>query len=146
MYVIRNAFHAPLLSKIAASIMCIYCCEVYQFSVVAETIYRTYPINKHLVVFTLLGLTLFCAIGGIRRLANICSVLMPLFLVIYVVLCFYVIGCNYAKLPSIVMLVLKSAFTGHAALGGFVGSTFMMTMKEGVARAVYAGDIGVGYD
>ena len=44
------------------------------------------------------------------------------------------------------MLVLKSAFTGHAALGGFVGSTFMMTMKEGVARAVYAGDIGVGYD
>ena len=77
MYVIRNAFHAPLLSKIAASIMCIYCCEVYQFSVVAETIYRTYPINKHLVVFTLLGLTLFCAIGGIRRLANICSVLMP---------------------------------------------------------------------
>jgi AGCS family alanine or glycine:cation symporter len=146
MYVIRNAFHAPLLSKFAAAIMCIYGCEVYQFSVVADTVYRTYPIDKHFVVFALLGLTVFCAIGGIRRLANICSVLMPVFLIVYILLCLYVIGHSYAKLPDLFLTVFRSAFTGHAALGGFIGSSFIMTMKEGVSRAVYAGDIGVGYD
>lgn len=146
MYVMRHAFQAPNLAKLSAVLMCIYGCEVYQFSVVAETIYRTYPIDKRLVVFSLLGLTIFCAIGGVRRLANICSVLMPIFLVVYIVLCFYIIGHSYAQLPALLLTVFKSAFTGHAALGGFMGSSFMMTMKEGVSRAVYAGDIGVGYD
>lgn len=146
MYVMRNAFHAPVLAKVSAILMCIYGCEVYQFSVVAETIYRTYPIDKHLVVFALLGLTVFSAIGGVRRLANICSVLMPIFLAVYILLCFYIIGSSYAKLPALMLTVFKSAFTGHAAIGGFMGSSFMMTMKEGVSRAVYAGDIGVGYD
>jgi len=146
MYVIRNAFQSSFLSKFAAVIMCIYGCEVYQFSVVAETVYRTYPINKHLVVFSLLVLTIFCAIGGIRRLANICSIMMPAFLLIYILLCLYIIGHSYDKLPSLFLTIFKSAFTGHAALGSFIGSSSMMTMKEGVSRAVYAGDIGVGYD
>ena len=146
MYVIRHAFRAPTLAKVSALLMCVYGCEVYQFSVVAETIYRTYPIDKHIVVFCLLGLTIFCAIGGVRRLANICSILMPIFLLIYIALCLYIIGHSYERLHTLMLTVFKSAFTGHAAIGGFMGSSFLMTMKEGVSRAVYAGDIGVGYD
>ena len=146
MYVAQHAFKSPLFGKFAAGLMCIYGCEVYQFSVVAETVYQTYPINKFAAIFSLLGLTIFSAIGGIRRLANICSVLMPIFLLIYIVLCLYVIGISYEKLPHLLATVFQSAFTGHAAVGGFIGSSFLITMKEGVSRAVYAGDIGVGYD
>jgi AGCS family alanine or glycine:cation symporter len=43
-------------------------------------------------------------------------------------------------------LIFKSAFTGHAAIGGFAGSTLITSAQYGMANAVYSGDIGMGYD
>jgi AGCS family alanine or glycine:cation symporter len=43
-------------------------------------------------------------------------------------------------------MVVVSAFQGHAPLGGFAGSTIMMGVHHGMSRAVYSGDIGIGYD
>ncbi len=42
--------------------------------------------------------------------------------------------------------VFTSAFTGHAAVGGFAGSTVILTIQQGIARASYSSDIGIGYD
>jgi Na+/alanine symporter len=42
--------------------------------------------------------------------------------------------------------ICKSAFTGHAPIGGFAGSTVAMAINHGMSKAVYSGDIGIGYD
>jgi AGCS family alanine or glycine:cation symporter len=71
---------------------------------------------------------------------------MPPFIVGYIGLCLYVIFTHIFELPALLSQVFVSAFTGHAALGGFVGSSMMMAIQLGTARAVYSGDLGIGYD
>jgi AGCS family alanine or glycine:cation symporter len=52
---------------------------------------------------------------------------------------------NIDKLIPTLKLIFNSAFTGHAALGGFAGSTIIASVSQGVKRACYTGDIGIGY-
>ena len=58
----------------------------------------------------------------------------------------WVLGSHLNDLPAILWMVIKSAFTGHAALGGFTGSTMMLAIQNGMAGASYSADIGIGYD
>ena len=58
----------------------------------------------------------------------------------------YIIACNASLLPEFFKTVLESAFTGHAQLGGFVGSSMILSAYLGISKTVYSGDIGIGYD
>ena len=53
---------------------------------------------------------------------------------------------NVSMLPTFLYDVIKGAFVGHAPLGGFVGSTMLLAAQQGAARAVYSGDIAIGFD
>jgi AGCS family alanine or glycine:cation symporter len=63
---------------------------------------------------------------------------------------FYVLGCavllvmGAAALPGTVVLILKSAFTGHAAVGGFLGAGIQQAMRYGVARGLFSNESGLG--
>jgi AGCS family alanine or glycine:cation symporter len=58
---------------------------------------------------------------------------------------FWVLIHHLHVLPVVLSDIFTSAFTGHAAIGGFVGAGLMTTMSHGVRRGCYTGDIGVGY-
>ena len=58
------------------------------------------------------------------------------------------LGCylnNLTGLPGVLKQIFVSAFTGHAAFGGFAGAGIMAAMSHGIRRGCYTGDIGVGY-
>ncbi len=61
-------------------------------------------------------------------------------------MCFWVILSHYEQIPALLETVFASAFKGHAAVGGFAGSSLLMTIRYGVGRAAYSADIGMGYD
>jgi len=58
---------------------------------------------------------------------------------------FWVFAMNLAKIPSMLVSIFVHAFTPHAAVGAFAGSSMMLAMSHGIRRACYTGDIGVGY-
>ena len=64
----------------------------------------------------------------------------------YIIFSVYIIACNASLLPEFFKTVLVSAFTGHAQIGGFVGSTMILSAYLGISKTVYSGDIGIGYD
>ncbi|WP_032113685.1 amino acid carrier protein [Candidatus Paracaedibacter symbiosus] len=146
MYYLRHAFKSSLIPAVVAVLLCIYGVEVYQFVIITDTLSQTFALPKFAVMLTLVGLTLYTAIGGVNRLASVCSILMPGFMIGYMAMCLWVIGCHFEMIPGVLATVVKSAFTGHAAIGGFAGSTLMLAAQNGIARAVYSGDIGIGYD
>ena len=127
-------------------LLCIYGAEVYQFNVVVDTIAFSSGFDRLAVAFCLLGLIFYAALGGVKRVAAICGWVMPFFIFVYIGMAFWIIGSHYADLPAILAMVFKSAFTGHAALGGFAGSTVLLAIQNGMAGACYAADIGIGYD
>ena len=150
MYYLQEAYQSPFLKKFFFTTICILLCiygvEVYQFVIIADTLSHAFHIDKVWVVAVLTVLTLYAGLGGIQRLATVCSVIGPAFILLYFGMCLWVIGINFALLPSLFALIFKSALMGHAALGGFAGSTMMLAAQQGTARAVYSGDIGIGYD
>lgn len=150
MIYLQRAFKNKFLSKVIPIIFCsllsIYGVEVYQFVVVADVLTDTTHLTRFLVLGSVLALTLYGGFGGIRRLANISTALMPPFIVGYISLCLYVIFLHGESLPGLLVDIFTSAFTGHAAVGGFAGSSMIMALQLGTARAVYSGDLGIGYD
>ncbi len=146
MYYLKHAFKGNFLPIAAALLFCIYGVEVYQFLVLVDRIESTFELNRTLVLLSLLFLVLYGSLGGIGRLANICSVIMPVFMVSYLIMAGYIIVYNAGLLPEFFITVLKTAFTGQAEIGGFAGSTLIVAAYLGMSKAVYSGDIGVGYD
>ncbi|NGX31782.1 MAG: Amino-acid carrier protein AlsT [Chlamydiae bacterium] len=145
-YFLKKAFNTRYVSIIASVLLCIYGAEVYQFSVLTHSISVNWNLNHLLVVFGLLFLIFFAAIGGIKRVGKICSLLMPFFTLCYLFMCLWVVGHHLTELPTVLGEVFKMAFTNHAAVGGFTGSTLMLALRQGISRSVYSADIGIGYD
>jgi len=146
MYFLQKAFGVKWVSCVVCVLLCFYSAEIYQFNVVVDTLTYSWGFNRLFVIMSFLGLIMYAIIGGMPRVARVCSAIMPGFIFVYIAMCFWVIGNHYADLPSIFMMVINSAFTGHPAVGGFAGSTVMLAIQNGMASACYAADIGIGYD
>ncbi len=146
MYFLAKAFRFSWIPALVAFLLCIYGIEIYQFSTITETISTNWNLNRIMVACLLLGLVFYAGLGGIRRIGRICSWLMPFFITFYLAMGMWVILKEFNHFLPTLQLAFKSAFTGHAALGGFAGSTMMLALRHGIARAAYSADIGVGYD
>ena len=146
MYYLQHAFRRKTIPYIVAFLLCIYGVEVSQFLIISDTISDTFALSKPWVVGCLLIAVIYSALGGIKRLANICCIIMPIFIILYVLMSLWVIVLNADLIPSLLKTVFIGAFQGHAPLGGFVGSTLVMAAQNGISRAVYSGDLGIGYD
>jgi AGCS family alanine or glycine:cation symporter len=126
-------------------LLCMYGVEIYVFKIITNTVANGWGFNLFIVQILLLGVIFFIGDGGIARVGKISSILVPFFIIAYIVLGSYVFILNIDKLIPTLKLIFNSAFTGHAALGGFAGSTIIASVSQGVKRACYTGDIGIGY-
>lgn len=145
-YFLKSAFKNQWISIFIAILLCIYGVEIYQFSVVTNSLSTNLGLNRYLVIGALLSVILYAGIGGIPRVSKICSWVMPFFMVIYLGMGLWIVCQEIALLPAVLKNVFVSAFTGHAAVGGFAGSTALLAIQHGMSRAAYSADIGIGYD
>jgi len=90
------------------------------------------------------ALTALVLLGGIQSIGNTCTKLVPFMAVFYILGCLILLGIHAGTLPETVVLIVKSAFTGHAAAGGFVGAGIMAAMRYGVARGLFSNESGLG--
>lgn len=98
-------------------------------------------------VYTGIIVTIMAAIViifGVKGIAQVCSKLVPLMALFYVICCIIILIINFNFLGQALSLILKSAFTSHAATGGFIGSTIMMAARFGIARGLFSNESGLG--
>jgi alanine or glycine:cation symporter, AGCS family len=145
MYFLQRVFRSAWIPNIVCLLLCVYGVEVFQFSVVVNSITVNLGINHYLVIGVLLVLVFFAGMGGVARVGSISSAIIPLFVILYVGMGLWVLFNNLENLPHVFSTVFSSAFTGHAAIGGFIGSSFHVAISQGVRRACYTGDLGIGY-
>ena len=62
----------------------------------------------------------------------------------YIAGCIYILFANRAFLGESFQLIISSAFTPHAAGGGFLGTTVMMAARYGIARGLFSNESGLG--
>lgn len=146
MYFLQRAFKPKVVAYTFAFLLCLYGVEISNFLIIVDRIEHSFEFNRYLIVISLLVAVIYSSIGGISRLANICSIIMPIFMIGYILLAIYIIAINASLLPEFFKTVLVSAFTGHAKIGGFIGSSMILSAYMGISKTVYSGDIGIGYD
>ena len=83
-------------------------------------------------------------IGGIRRIGRLAEMLVPSMAFVYVLSCLVILVANVAELPAAFSLIIKSAFSGTAATGGFAGATVARAMAYGFRRGTVSSEAGVG--
>jgi alanine or glycine:cation symporter, AGCS family len=92
----------------------------------------------------LAGLTGFALFGGIKTIAKVSTYLVPAMAIFYLVGGGMILAMKYQAIPSAIISIVKTAFTGQAAVGGFLGSSIMLAIQMGVSRGVFSCDAGLG--
>ena len=85
-------------------------------------------------------LTLYCLLGGGKRIAKITGVLVPVMGVLYVLLAVIALIVNFKNIPGMFGMIFRDAFNFKAIFGGFLGSCMMMGFKRGL----YSNEAGIG--
>lgn len=99
------------------------------------------------VEYTALVLTILVAaitLGGLQSIAKTASKVVPAMAIIYMAstLGFLVIFAD--KVPGAIVEIFYDAFHPTAAVGGFLGASVLLAMRNGVARGVFSNESGLG--
>lgn len=115
-----------------------------QSNSMSDAMLTSYQIPTWISGLFITVLVLMVIIGGIRRIADVTSRLVPFMAAIYILAALSVLIAFAGRIPSALVMIVTDAFTGTAATGGFVGSTFIMTLIWGVRRGLFSNEAGQG--
>ncbi len=97
-------------------------------------------IPKLLTGIVLGGLVFVVIIGGIKRIAQAASAIVPIMAILYIVACLIVLLVNISDVPSAFINIFSNAFTGKAAAGGTLAQVILMGFKRGI----FSNEAGLG--
>ena len=147
MYYIEKSFNKRWAGVLFAALMMICAIgsgNMPQINNIASVLDSTFSIPK-LATGLILGIMLWMIIsGGIKRIAKIASKLVPFMAVIYFGGALIVVIENYQNIIPSFHSIFSQVFSGSAAAGGFLGASFAMSLKLGVARGLYSNEAGQG--
>jgi alanine or glycine:cation symporter, AGCS family len=118
--------------------------NMVQANSVADVLAASFQFPPWLSGLIICSLAALVVIGGIRRIAEVTQVLVPVMCVLYLIAGFIIVAMHLVEIPAMISLVLSSAFTGHAAAGGFAGAMVRDTVRYGVARGLFSNEAGLG--
>jgi AGCS family alanine or glycine:cation symporter len=89
-----------------------------------------------LLLAILVGLVI---IGGIKRIGEVASALVPLMCIVYVAAGLVIVALHWRQVPDSVLTIVRAAFTGEAGAGGMIG-----VLIQGFRRAAFSNEAGCG--
>ncbi|MFT7286068.1 MAG: AGCS family alanine or glycine:cation symporter [Halieaceae bacterium] len=82
----------------------------------------------------------FVFVGGIKRIAAVSEIVVPVMAVSYFAVALLVIGLNIQQVPAVLAQIVSSALGFDSALGGGIGVALM----QGVKRGLFSNEAGLG--
>jgi len=129
----------------SATILCsIGTGNMAQSNSISDVLKSNYSIPTWVTGLIISSFVLLVIVGGIKRIAEVTSKLVPIMAFLYFASAITVIMIFLDKVPAAFSLIVNSAFTGTAATGGFIGSAFIITLRFGVARGLFSNEAGQG--
>lgn len=95
------------------------------------------PLYMGIALFVVVGYIIF---GGVRRIANVSSVIVPVMATLYIGVALYIMIINYRLVPKMFALIFTSAFGLRQVAGGTLGAAIM----NGVRRGLFSNEAGMG--
>ncbi len=118
--------------------------NMVQANSISMMVRETFGISPWITGIILTVLTAIVILGGIKSIAKTCESLVPFMAVFYVLGCAIILVINYKVIPETFSLIFSTAFTGQAALGGFLGAGMKEAIRYGVSRGLFSNESGLG--
>lgn len=118
--------------------------NLVQANSVSEALRTAWAIPNWLIATVMTALTAAVILGGVKRIGEVASFLVPVMAGVYIAGALYIIAIHISEVPSVFQLVIDNAFNGTAAVGGFAGASMWAAIRFGVARGVFSNEAGLG--
>ncbi|HFU4465610.1 TPA: alanine/glycine:cation symporter family protein [Streptococcus suis] len=115
-----------------------------QVNSIASSMSSSFGLAPQLVsIVTAISIAFFI-FGGIEKISDVSTKIVPFMAILYILASLTVLALHWDQLIPTLALVLKSAFTPAAAVGGFAGATVQQAIQRGIARGVFSNESGLG--
>ena len=118
--------------------------NMVQANSIAEALKSSYNVDATITGAVLVIITGIVVVGGIKRVAAVANLLVPVMAVGFTVASAVVLFGHAAAIPEALSTIVTHAFTPIAATGGFVGASVAAAIRFGVARGVFSNEAGLG--
>ena len=111
-----------------------------QANTIAQAFETTFSMSSAVAGIILAALTALIIFGGLNRIANVVSFMVPIMAIGYVVVALYVLVVNAVHIPRLFMDIIEAAFGLKQVVGGTIG----VAMLQGIKRGLYSNEAGMG--
>jgi len=147
MYVLERGLRARWLGLVFAALTAVAAFGIgnmVQANSISTLVRETLHVDPWITGIVMTGFTAVVILGGITSIAKVCERLVPFMAATYVLGCAVLLAMHLDAIPATVALIVKSAFSGHAAVGGFLGAGVREAMRYGIARGLFSNESGLG--
>ncbi len=117
--------------------------NMVQANAIADVLNTTHAVEVHYTTIALILLAAPVLFGGVRRVAKVAEIVLPLMALAYVLLAFVIIALNIRHVPSVFSEIIGGAFGLKEMAGGFTGGV-AAAMLNGVKRGLFSNEAGMG--
>ncbi|OUU74083.1 MAG: sodium:alanine symporter family protein [Methylococcaceae bacterium TMED69] len=111
-----------------------------QANAIASTVFEVFTVEKNISGFIISIAVGLVILGGVKRIGFIASRLVPLMVIVYVLLCIFVILKNIDSIHEIFRLIFTEAFNFKSGSG----AGMWLAIKWGFARGIFSNEAGLG--
>lgn len=146
MYYIRDGLKMPWLGVVIAVLMCtkMMGANLVQSNTIAGILSSNYNIPTYITGIILICLLMAITLGGLKRVANMATALVPIMSIFYICAGILVILLNIHQVPIIFATIFKEAFSLKAVAGGTGGYVMARALQYGITRGMYSNEAGEG--
>lgn len=115
-----------------------------QANAISTLVHQSFGLSPVATGVILCLLTAAVVLGGVKSIARVCTMFVPLMAIFYVAGCLYILCVNHAYVWPALQLICEAAFHPQAAGAGFAGGTVMLAARYGIARGLFSNESGLG--
>lgn len=149
-YYIRGAFKGTF-GKVLAAIFAVliifalgFMGNAVQSNSIAASWNTAFGIPKIAMGIFIAVVSLFVFTGGMKRIAKVTELVVPIMAAFYIVGSLIVIFANVTAIPAAFHDIIVGAFKPAAVAGGAMGATLKLAVQKGVARGLFSNEAGMG--
>lgn len=111
-----------------------------QSNTIAESLRTQYHISPVITGIILAIITAIIIFGGVRSIATLSSLIVPIMAIVYVGIVLFILLMNFDQIIPMIGTIIKSAFGMEQVAGGAVGTAIL----QGIKRGLFSNEAGMG--
>lgn len=142
-YYMHHGLHKKWMGVLFAVLITVtfgVCNQFVQCTTISDALYSAFGWSKGSVGIVMAIIFLITVWGGVSRISNFSSIIVPIMALGYIILTLVILCMNAHAVPAVFKTIFDNAFGINQAAGGAVGAAIM----QGVRRGLFSNEAGEG--